>query len=628
MAIPKAARKSRMSGFIEPCLATAASAPPAGEKWVHEIKFDGYRLQPALEKGGVTIRTRRGLDWTDRFPSIAKAIAALPVKSAIFDGEAVVEDKSGIADFAALQDALKAGREQTIVFYMFDLLYLNGFDLRALPLAQRKDLLEQALANAPRDGPLRYSAHFATNGEDLLSHICRLGAEGVVSKRIDKPYRSGRGADWLKAKCANRQEFVIIGYTPSTVTSKAFGALVLGYYDHGKLLHAGRAGTGYSLAMATTLFTDLEKIGLDHSPVEGPLAAEAKRNIRWVTPMLVAEIEFRGWTASNMLRQASFKALRVDKAPSEVFREAADPPREGAPAASQRTSINLTHPDRLLWLRAGFTKQALADYYSSAWPFIAPHIVGRPLALVRCPNGVDQGCFFQRRQWDGADSHIARIADPDEERALVGIDDFDGLVALVQASVLEIHPWGAKADKLATPDRLIFDLDPGDGVGWSDLVAAALEVRARLRHDALESFVKTSGGKGLHVVTPIEPRSGWEEAQSYCRAIAEAMAADSPDRFTATMAKRERSGRIYVDYLRNSRGATAVAAYSTRARPEAGVAMPLDWGELDEIMRADHFTLANAGRRLDNLNADPWRSMEQAKHALPARNSRSKRASR
>lgn len=462
-----------------------------------------------------------------------------------------------------------------------------------------------------------------------MKHLCRLGGEGIVSKQAAKPYRSGRNGDWLKVKCANRQEFVVIGYVPSSSTPKAIGSLVLGYYEKGKLLHAGRAGTGYNLQAARDLFAALEKIRTDHSPVEGPLPAEAQRNVRWVEPTLVAEVEFRGWTASNMLRQAAFKGLRDDKSASEVVREAAalDGGQTHA-ARAPRLTMTFTHPDRLLWPRAGFTKQALADYYVSVWELIAPQITGRPLSLVRCPAGVDQSCFFQRHQWEGADPHIVPVIDPEENKPLVSIKDLDGLIALVQASALEIHPWGSKAKTLETPDRLIFDLDPGENIGWADLVGVAREVRTRLRDDRVESFVKTSGGKGLHIVAPIAPTSGWDEVKEYCRSVAEAMAAERPDRVTATMAKRVRGGRIFVDYLRNARGATAVAAYSTRARPEAGISMPLDWDELDDIGSGDHFTLANVGRRLNGGLFDPWQGMDKLKQRLPAKKNRAPLKSR
>jgi bifunctional non-homologous end joining protein LigD len=541
----------------------------------------------------------------------------LPIKNAILDGEAVVEDRNGISDFAALQAALKANRTEGILFYAFDLLYLNGYDLRGAALVKRKALLESVIDPESKNGPLRFSAHFNSHdAEALWKHLCRLSAEGLVSKQAGRPYQSGRNADWVKVKCANRQEFVIIGYVPSTTVPKAIGSLVLGVNEGGKLVHVGRAGTGYSLQMAQELFGALKKIECGRPPVEGPLPAQAKRDVRWVEPILVAEVEFRGWTASNMVRQAAFKGLREDKAPAEIIRELAV---DGKPQEREvRTHVKLTHPDRLLWPQAGITKSALADYYARVWSLIAPHITARPLALVRCPNGVDQGCFFQKHQWQGSGEHIIPVNDPEDRDALVSIADLDGLIALVQASVLEIHPWGSASKSLGTPDRLIFDLDPGEKINWSDLAAAAKALRNRLRDDGLESFVKTSGGKGLHVVFPVVPRASWEEAKSYCRSIAQAMAADNPKRLTATMSKRERSGRIYVDYLRNDRGSTAIAAYSTRARPEAGISTPLDWNELDTISSAKHFT----ARRLQNLHGDPWQAMAKTKQRLP-RKSRS-----
>ncbi|MBO0734637.1 MAG: DNA ligase D, partial [Methylocapsa sp.] len=421
-----------------------------------------------------------------------------------------------------------------------------------------------------------------------------------------------------KTKCANRQEFVIIGYVPSTSAPKAIGSLVLGFYDNKKLMHAGRAGTGYNLQMARELFAALKKLEFNAPAVEGPLPAQAKRGVRWVEPRLVAEVEFRGWTSANMIRQAAFKGLREDKVPGEIVRE---PLAEasGAHDPGYRVSVKLTHPDRLLWPEAGFTKQALADYYTQIWPLVAPHITGRPLALLRCPLGVDHGCFFQKHLWQGSGEHILPLHDPEDPEPLVSIAGLEGLISLVQADVIEIHPWGSAAKALDKPDRLVFDLDPGEGIGWSDLVAAAKQLRGRLREGKLDSFVKTSGGKGLHVVVPLVPRAGWEEAKDYCREVAEAMARDNPEGFTATMSKRARGGRIYVDYLRNARGSTAIAPYSPRARPSAGISMPLDWGELELIPAADYFTLGNAGRRLQNIQADPWRNFAKTKQRLAAR---------
>lgn len=609
---PKKAKRAALPDFVSPMLPTLTAIPPSGADWLHEVKFDGYRIEAVLGGGKVILRTRKGLDWTDRFTTIAAAFSELPVKTCIIDGEIVVENENGVSDFAALQNALKEGKTQDLVCYAFDILYLDGFDLTQAALIDRKELLGSLLKDK-NARVLRFSEHFTENGDRMLQHVCRLGAEGVVSKRRDAPYRPSRTTDWTKSKCANRQEFVIIGYVPSSTARRAIGSLVLGYYESGKLVHAGRVGTGFSNKMSADLFAELESERVPKAPVSTPLPAEARRNVVWVKPSRVAEVEFRGWTADVLLRQASFKGLREDKDPKEIVREKT----VGAPAAATTTSVKLTHPDRVLWPDVGITKQGLADYYAMVWPWIEKHIVGRPLVLVRCPTGFAQGCFFQKHVWAGIDKHVLQVRDPHEKESILGIDSLDGLIALVQAAALEIHPWGSRSADLDHPDRLIFDLDPGDGVAFGDLIAAAREVRKRLARKKLESFVKTTGGKGLHVVAPIEPRSTWEQAKSFCRALAEDMARDNPQRLTVVVAKKARPGRIYIDYLRNGRGATAVAAYSTRARPGAAVSVPLTWDELDSTSSASQFTLSNLEKRLQHLVDDPWAGFFDMRQVLP-----------
>jgi len=611
---PKSAKRAALPDFIPPMLPTLTAAPPSGASWIHEIKFDGYRIEAVLDAGKVILRTRKGLDWTDRFPSVAAAVAELPAKTCLIDGEIVVEDENGISDFSALQNALKEGKAQDLVYYAFDILYLDGFDLTQASLIERKGLLGSLLAAGGARQVLRFSEHFDENGDLMLQHVCRLGAEGVVSKRRDAPYRPSRTTDWTKSKCANRQEFVVIGYVPSSTARKAVGSLVLGYYDKGQLVYAGRVGTGFSNKMAADLYADLERERTAKPPFSAPLPPEARRNVVWVNPTRVAEVEFRGWTADSLLRQASFKGLREDKDPKEIVHEKA----VAAPIDSPATSMKLTHPDRVLWPDVGITKQGLADYYAMVWRWIEKHIVGRPLVLVRCPTGFVQGCFFQKHAWAGIDEHILQIHDPHEKQPIFGIDSLDGLIALVQAAALEIHPWGSRSTDLDHPDRLIFDLDPGEGITFADLVGTAREVRTRLAKAKLESFVKTTGGKGLHVVAPIEPRSSWEQAKNFCRALAEAMARDNPQRFTATVVKKARAGRIYIDYLRNARGATAVAPYSTRARPGAAVSVPLTWDELASTSSASQFTLGNLGKRLQHLAHDPWVGFFAVRQTLPA----------
>ena len=530
------------------------------------------------------------------------------MSQALIDGELVVENEAGASDFPALQAALSEARGDRLLFYAFDLLYLNGFDLREAPLVERKKLLETILG--PDAGPLRYSGHFDGDGDIVLRHACRLGLEGIVSKLRDSPYRSGRSKSWTKAKCSARQEFVIAGFVPSTAARNAIGSLVLGVYEGGDLRYVGRVGTGFTASVARDLYARLEPMRLASSPFANRLSAAEARQVRFVRPELVAEVDVRGWTADGLLRHASFKALREDKPASEVVRESstADPPAK-APASA----IELTHPDRLYWPDDGVTKQGLADYYTEVWPRMAPFVVGRALALVRCPDGVAGQKFFQKHAWKGVSSAIVLVEDPNEKgEPLISIRDLDGLIALVQMAALEIHPWGSTVADWERPDTIVMDLDPGENVAWEAVIEAAREVRQRLEAAGLAAFVKTSGGKGLHVVAPVKPKADWPAVKAFTKGIADAMTADSPERYVATIAKAKRTGKILIDYLRNQRGATAIAAYSTRARPGAAVSMPLDWDELGPGIGPAHFTVANAPARLAALASDPWEGFRAA----------------
>jgi bifunctional non-homologous end joining protein LigD len=614
-AVPRGAKAGPLPSFVPPALASLQSKPPGGAAWVHEIKFDGYRIQARIDGGRVRLLTRTGLDWTEKFGSeIVEALASLGAGTALVDGEVVVETGNGASDFSALQADLSTGRSDRFRYYAFDLLHLDGVDLTGASLLDRKAVLEQLI---PPEGPVAYSAHFGDDGGLVLRHACRLSLEGVVSKRSDAPYRSGRGKAWVKSKCGHRQEFVVAGFMPSSTTSTAIGSLVLGTYEGGRLVHAGRVGTGYTAAVARDLHKRLTAIVEKKSPFGSALTTDQARGVRFVRPELVAEVEFAGWTADGHLRHASFRGLREDKAAADVTREGADAgPASGA--GGPRSSVKLTHPDRVYWPDAGVTKQGLADYYSGVWRKIAPFIVARPLSMLRCPGGTTESCFFQKHLWKGANKAIRAVADPGdpEGEPIVVIDDLDGLIGLVQAGVLEIHPWGSTLADIERPDMLILDLDPGEGVDWGTMVEAAGEVRARLTDAGLAAFVKTTGGKGLHVVAPLKPKSDWAAVKAFSKAIADTMSADTPDRFVATVSKAKRHGRILVDYLRNGRGATAVAPYSTRARAGAPVSMPLSWEELGEVA-PNYFTVANAPARLASLESDPWEGFREAAAALP-----------
>ncbi|GAA4133012.1 bifunctional non-homologous end joining protein LigD [Aminobacter aganoensis] len=611
------ARKAALPDFIEPALASLAASPPAGERWIHEIKFDGYRLQARLQDGDVVLLTRSGLDWTGKFgKAITGALAALPAASALIDGELVVETGTGASDFSALQADLSAGRMDRFVFYAFDLLYLDGYDVTQTPLVERKAMLQQFVPEG--DGMVRYSGHFEERGSLVLRHACRLSLEGVVSKLRDGPYRSGRGKSWIKSKCSARQEFVVAGFVPSSVSRNAIGSLILGVFDGKELHHVGRVGTGFTEAVARQLFGRLDRMAIATSPFASRLSADERRLARFVRPELVAEVEFRAWTADGHLRHASFRALREDKPATEIVREAQ--PVAKAPPPQRRT-VKLTHPDRLYWPEEGVTKEGLADYYSDVWRHMAPMVVGRPLALLRCPNGIDGEKFFQKHAWKGLNQNIVLIKDPKDAGGapLISINDLDGMLGLVQSAALEIHPWGSTAADWEHPDIIVMDLDPGDGVSWQAVTEAAQEVRQRLVDKGLAAFLKTSGGKGLHVVAPLKPKVGWPEVKAFTKAIADAMASDDPDRYVSTISKSKRHGKILVDYLRNQRGATAVACYSTRARPGASVSAPLSWDELGAEVGPAHFTVENMPRRLEALASDPWEDFRAAAVPLAAK---------
>ncbi|HLS19417.1 MAG TPA: DNA ligase D [Paracoccaceae bacterium] len=616
--LPETAEKTGWPGFIEPALATLRPSAPNGAKWIHEIKFDGYRIQAHLRGGQVKFLTRSGLDWTEKFGQrIMNSLTALPVRDAIIDGELVVEGAGGASDFSALQAELSEGRHGRFIYYAFDLLYMDGHDLRPAPLIERKQVLRTLLQDS--HDSLRYSEHFVENGEMVLRHACRISLEGIVSKEASSPYRSGRSRSWIKSKCAERQEFVIAGYVPSTVSDKMIGSLVLGVYEGNTLVHTGRVGTGFTSKVAADLFKRLQKLKQKESPFGKKLSAEARRGVVFTRPELVAEIEFQTWTAEGSVRHASFRGLREDRAPEDVIRESG----KKMPAAKALPAVRLTHPDRIYWPDAGVTKQGLAEYFAEIWPRMAPFITNRPLALIRCPEGIEGQCFFQRHGWRGMSSEILRAADPkgDSAKHLIGIDGLAGLLGLVQGGTLEIHPWGARLDDLERPDFINMDLDPGPDIAWEQVIEAAIEVRERLEQAGLASFVKTSGGKGLHVVAPLKPRADWEKVKAFAKSIADEMAADSPERYVATISKAKRKGRILVDYLRNGRGSTAIAPWCPRARAGAPVSMPLSWEELGPEIGPDHFTINNTPNRLAALASNPWEDFTRAAEPLdwPAR---------
>jgi bifunctional non-homologous end joining protein LigD len=644
------AREGRMPDFIPPCLATLSTRAPDTAGWVHEIKFDGYRIQARIASGKVTLKTRTGLDWTNKFPAVASACEALSGHNAILDGEIASIDESGISNFSALQDDLKNGRQDRMAYYVFDLLYLDGHDLTPAPLIERKRALASLLAELPKDSIIKLSEHFEEDGSTMLKHACNLHLEGIVSKRADAPYRSGRSGEWLKTKCSSNQEFVVIGYEPSDKRGRLIRSLLLGYYDKDGLRYAGRIGTGWGQAAERDLQRKLTAVARKDTPLEKiPEEERLRRGVKWVEPKIVVEVDFRGWTGGNLVRQGSLKGVREDKPARQVVREVSQMPetvtakqaalRQKTPtktgaaktgaAKSSKTQVEvagvrLSHPDRVYWEDAGVTKKMLAEYYTQVWDWMRPHMTGRVLALVRCPDGAAGQCFFQKHASAGIDAKNLKLV-PDDGDKSITVDSVAGLVSLAQAGVLEIHVRGSSTDDLEKANRLVFDLDPGPGVEWKDTIAAAREVRQRLRELKLESFVKTTGGKGLHVVLPIKP-TPWDDAKDFCRRLAEQMSADNPDRFTATIMKVARKNRIFIDYLRNSREATAIAPYSTRARPGATVSTPLTWDELGSQKTSNGFNVENLPKRLARLRRDPWDEIGSLKQALPAAGSKKAKA--
>jgi bifunctional non-homologous end joining protein LigD len=623
------ARKSRQPTKFKPQLATLAQAVPAGGEWVHELKFDGYRILAFARNGKVRLISRNGKDWTHRFPTIAAAVAELPWRDAIVDGEVVSLNAAGLSDFQQLQNALKRGDDESLVYYVFDLPHCAGYNLTATPLVRRKEPLEQAvLAAHPRnDGVLRYSDHVTGAGEAVYEKACQTEMEGIICKRADATYEQARSRSWLKVKCGRRQEFVIAGYTKPAGARVGLGALLLGYNRGGKLVYAGRVGTGFTDQSLRELVRTLRTYKTAESPFEKPLTAAQRRGVTWVKPKLVCEVTFTEWTDEGLLRHPSFEGLREDKSPDQITREEAKVvPRAVKAASAIATSdkgaevagVTLSHPDRVLYPEMGLTKLDLARYYESVADWILPHLVDRPLTLVRCPGGRKAQCFYQKHLGETMPDAVrgVMIAEKDGNDEYAVIDDLSGLVSLVQIGVLELHPWPARADKVEAPDRLVFDFDPGEGVAWKAIVQAAREARELLSNLGLESFLRTSGGKGLHVVAPLSRRNTWDELKQFAKAVADAMVLAAPDRYIATMSKAKRRGKVFVDYLRNQRGATAIASYSTRAREGAPVAMPLAWDELSERTKSNQYTVLNAQKRLASLAADPWKGFFEVRQSI------------
>ncbi len=606
----KSRAKATPPSFQSPQLATLVDTPPTGNDWLHETKYDGYRALLAIGGGSCVAYTRSGLDWTDKFRTVADAAAALPCDTALIDCEICALDDAGKPGFSALQAALKDGGP--IVAFAFDLLSLDGEDLVGAPLTDRKARLAKLLADA--SPPLHYAEHVRGGGEKMFAAMCAGGYEGVVSKRADARYRGGRSGNWLKAKCTHRQEFIIAGWSASE-KGRGFASLLLGVHEDGRLRYAGRVGTGFDDRTLTDLTTRLEALATDVSPFAEKLPALARRGAHFVRPELVAEVAFTEFTADGHLRHPSFLGLRGDKAAAEVVLEVpAEMPRKAARKVQRQSSgVVISSPDRIVFPELGLTKGALAAYYEALAPAMLPDLARRAISLVRCPQGRAKQCFFQKHDSGMfADSvHSVVIAESDgKTEPYLYVEDAAGLLACVQMGTIEFHGWGSRVDDLERPDRLVIDLDPDEAVSFEAVKLAAQLVRDRLKTRGLDSWPMLTGGKGVHVVVPLVPRAEWPEVKAWAKAFAESLEAEAPDAFVSVMSKAKRKGRIFVDYLRNQRGATAVLPWSVRAREGAGVAAPLTWAELGDAASGHAFSaadvagvLAQAGRKREVARA-------------------------
>lgn len=610
-------RGTRPPAFVEPALATLVDDVPEGKSWVFEVKFDGYRALAAMGDDDVLIYTRSGLDWTARYPSIARALAGFSLQGVLLDGEVVVIDEQGRSNFGALQEAM-SGDGRGVSYFVFDLLAESGKSLRAQPLLERKARLKQLLGTSGRRGPVFYTDHIEHDGAGALDKLCDVGFEGLIAKRADAPYRSGRGRSWLKIKCGHEQEFVIVGWSPSD-RHRPFSSVLLGVHEGDELRYAGRIGSGFSSADLKAISSRFRPI--DRKPVTGTLPKSIARSVRWVRPEIVVQVAFAGFTRDGLVRHGRFLGLREDKTEKDVTRETPKPVGEAADGggSAARHGARLTHPDKVLYPDQRITKQALSDYLETVADRMLPHVSGRLVTLLRCPEGQAGECFYQRHGGRGLPAGFHEM--PVEEsggrsRKYLYIKDREGLRAAAQMGVLELHIWGSHVDRVNQPDRLVFDLDPDPSVGFDAVRQGAHRLRDVLEALDLESFPLLTGGKGIHVVAPIQRGHDWPVVKDVARRIVERIVEDAPDRYVGTMTKKKRKGKIFIDYFRNDRTATAIAPYSTRRHRGAPLAWPVSWRELGDVPGADAVTIESAAERL--RRADPWKGYGAVRQRLKA----------
>jgi bifunctional non-homologous end joining protein LigD len=604
----------KLPPFREPQKATLVDHVPSGSGWIHEMKYDGYRCLLGIGGGKAKVYTRSGLDWSDKFPEIVEAAAQLEVGSALLDGEIVALDDKGNTGFSALQQAISEGG-RGLTLFLFDALEIDGEDLTGLPTIERKGRLA-SLVGEGRPPFILYAEHIVGHGEKLFEAMCAAGQEGIISKRADSPYRGGRTKSWLKIKCTYRQEFVILGWSESDKKGRGFRALLLGVYEEGKLRYAGKVGTGFSNQVQQDLLDRFEKLAA--AKAAAPVPRADARGAHWIEPKLVAEVAFAEFTSEGVVRHASFLGLRSDKKPSEVVEETPQPVERAAPASGG--DVKISNPERILFPDAGVTKGELVDYFRAIGPAMMEWAANRPLSLVRCPQGRSSKCFFQKHNTGSFGAHVHQI--PIEEKKgqiedYVFVEDTAGVLACTQMGTIEFHGWGSKVDQVEKPDRLVFDIDPDEGLSFDEVKRTARDIHRHLADMGLQSFPMTTGGKGLHVVVPLTPEAEWPEVKDFAQRFAVALATAEPERFTANLAKAKRKGRIFLDYLRNQRGATAILPYSARARERAPVAAPISWDELDDLTSGAPFTVRDAELLLERASGRALQGWGEASQVLP-----------
>ena len=631
-------RSGKAPAFVKPQLATLTADAPAGGDWLNEAKFDGYRLLVSIGKQGVTCFTRTGLDWTEKFPDIANGFAQLDCDTALIDGEAVAASQEG-SKFSALQKAIKTGGETR--FYGFDLLHLNGKDLRKAPLIERKEALKALLDTLGTSRAIQYSEHVRGNGEKVFQAMCKAGQEGIIAKKADAPYREGRVGSWLKIKCTKRQEFVIGGYSPSDKRGRAFASLLVGAYEGDKFVYQGRVGTGFDEDTMADLASRFSKLKRKTPPFD-TVPNEIARDAVWLTPELVAEVDFAEFTDDGHIRHGAFQGLREDKEASAVTPETKKPAPPSKPAQTKTEAktepaaekkrptrrqkdadgdvlgIRITHADRLLFSDPDITKIDLARYYGVIADRMLPFAADHPASILRCPQGPDHQCFYQKHAGDGFPDEIHQVPIEESDGDMANylyVNDAKGLVAAVQMGTIELHIWGSTIDKLDAADRLVFDLDPDPSVTFETVKQAAVSLKSALEEIGLKSVAMVSGGKGIHVIVPLSRRAPWADAKAFAKGLSARIADNDPDHYIATMSKAKRKGRIFIDWLRNERGSTAVAPYSVRARANGPVATPVSWDELDELEAANGFHIPDILQRVES-GTDPWADAKDWKQSL------------